>query len=101
MDKALNLIGLMRKANKISVTEQKCREDIRFGRSKLVLIASDCSEKAGEKIRSLAESYNIRCAEVCYTKSEMASAAGTGLCSVISINDNGFAEAWLSKYDNS
>lgn len=97
----MNLIGLMRKANKISVTEQKCREDIRFGRSKLVLISSDCSEKAGEKIRSLAESYNIRCAEVCYTKSEMASAAGTGLCSVISINDNGFAEAWLSKYDNS
>ena len=101
MDKALNLIGLMRKANKISVTEQKCREDIRFRKSKLVLIASDCSEKAGEKIRSLAENYNIPCTEVCYTKSEMASAAGTGLCSVISINDKGFAEAWLSKYGNS
>ena len=100
MDKALNLIGLMRKANKISLTEQKCREDIRCGRSKLVLIASDCSEKADEKIRLLAEKYNIRCAEAGYSKSELASAAGTGLCSVISINDNGFAEAWLSKYQN-
>ena len=96
MDKALSLIGLMRKANKISVTEQKCREDIRSGRSSLILIASDCSEKAGNRVRFLAESHHIRCADAGYTKDELACAAGTGLCSVISINDSGFAGAWLA-----
>lgn len=95
MDKALNLIGLMRKANRISVTEQKCREDIRAGRSKLVLAASDCSETVKEKIRAFAEANDIRYMEADYTKYELASAAGTGLCSVISINDSGFASAFL------
>ncbi|MBR0351936.1 MAG: ribosomal L7Ae/L30e/S12e/Gadd45 family protein [Oscillospiraceae bacterium] len=96
MDKSLSLIGLMRKANKVSVTEQKCREDIRSGRSSLILIASDCSDNAGNRIRSLAESHNIPYADAGYTKDELASAAGTGLCSVISINDSGFAGAWLA-----
>ena len=94
MDKALNLIGLMRKANRISVTEQKCREDIRAGRSKLILFASDCSETVKNKIKAFAETNGIRCTDTGYTKYELASAAGTGLCSVISINDGGFAAAF-------
>ena len=60
MDKTLNLIGLMRKANRISLTEEKCRDDIKAGRSCLVIIASDCSGTVKEKITGLAEQYNVR-----------------------------------------
>lgn len=95
MDKALNLIGLMKKANRISVTEAQSREDIKSGKSKLVLIASDCSEISSRKIHNLANDYGIRCMDSGYTKYELASAAGSGLCSVLSVNDSGFAEAWL------
>ena len=95
MDKALKLLGLMRKANRVSLTEEKCREDIRAGRSKLVLISSDCSESVATRIRKLAENHNVKCINAGYTKYELASAAGSGLCVVISVNDSGFARAWL------
>ena len=95
MDKALSLIGLMRKANRISLTEDKCREDIKNGRSQLVLIASDCSERVSGKIRVLCENYDVECITAVYTEAELAAAAGSGLCSVISINDSGFSKAFL------
>ena len=95
MDKALNLLGLMRKANRISLTEDKCREDIKNKRSQLVLTASDCSERVSVKIRELCEICNVRYLAVDYTKADLAAAAGSGLCSVISINDSGFAKAFL------
>ena len=95
MDKALNLIGLMRKANRVSLTEQKCREDIKAGRSRLVLIASDCSETVKCRISDLAERHGIKYIISDYSKDDLASAAGSGLCSVLSINDSGFAEALL------
>ena len=95
MDKALNLIGLMRKANRLSLTEDKCREDIKNRKSQLVLIASDCSERVSVKIRELCEKYDVKCMETDYTKADLASAAGSGLCSVLSINDSGFSKAFL------
>ena len=95
MDKALNLIGLMRKANRLSLTELKCREDIKAGRSSLVLIASDCSENVRSRISDLADRHGIRYFISGYSKNDLASAAGSGLCSVISVNDRGFAEALL------
>ena len=95
MDKALNLIGLMRKANRISLTEEKCREDIKAGRSALVIIASDCSDAVKEKISGLAAKYDVKYLISNYTKLDLASAAGSGLCSVASVNDRGFSEAFL------
>lgn len=95
MDKALNLIGLMRKANRISLTEQKCREDIRSGKSCLILVASDCSESVKCRISDLAEKHGIKYINSDYSKIDLASAAGSGLCSVLSVNDSGFAKAFL------
>ena len=95
MDNALKLIGLMRKANKISLTEQKCKEDIKSGKSELILFASDCSETVREKIRTLSEIHHVSYITCEYSKYDLASAAGSGLCSVISINDKGFSEAIL------
>ena len=89
------MIGLMRKANKLSLTEQKCKEDIKNGKSELILISSDCSDNVSEKIRILSDNHNIRCIRCEYTKYQLASAVGSGLCTVISINDKGFSEAFL------
>ena len=80
MDKALNLIGLMRKANRVSLTEQKCREDIKAGRSSLVLIASDCSETVKCRISDLAERHGIKYIISEYSTDDL---------------DSGFAEALL------
>ena len=100
MDKALNLLGLMKKSNRITLTEKSCREDIISGRSKLVLTASDGSTRTIDKIRKLAEAKEIKCIDAGYTKDELAAAMGSGLCSVISINDGGFADAWLNVNKN-
>jgi ribosomal protein L7Ae-like RNA K-turn-binding protein len=95
--KLLRFIGLMKKANAASFSESKCEEDLRSGRSCLVLFASDCSERARSRMEKIASSFQVDSILLEFTKAELASALGTGSCSMISINDCGFAESFLTK----
>ena len=93
----LRFLGLMRKANCISFSETKCEEAIRSNRSVLLLFAADCSERARSRMEKIAASFRIESISLPFTKAELASALGSGSCTMISINDRGFAASFLSK----
>ena len=93
----LRFIGLMKKANAASFSDSKCEEDIRSGRSCLLLFAADCSERARSRMEKIASSFHVDSIRLEFSKAELASALGSGSCSMVSINDRGFAESFLSK----
>ena len=94
----LRFLGLMKKAGSISVSESYCEEDIRSGRSSLLLFASDCSGRARSRMEKIAVSYSVRTIQLPFTKAELAAALGSGSCAMISVNDHGFADSFLTKY---
>ena len=94
----LRFLGLMKKAGSISVSESNCEDDIRSGRSCLLLFAGDCSGRARSRMEKIAASYKVRTILLPFTKSELAAALGTGSCAMISINDHGFSDSFLTKY---
>ena len=51
-EKILNLLGMMRRANAITIGEDKAAEIVRAGKAKLLLLASDVSENAARKAGS-------------------------------------------------
>ena len=48
MDKILNMLGLMRRANAIQIGETNTGSAVRAGKAKLLLLASDASDNAKE-----------------------------------------------------
>lgn len=96
MNKILGLIGLAKRAGRISEGAEFSEDAVRHGRSKLVIIAADTSENGKKAIRDCCEHYKVK--YVLYaTKTELGKAVGSELRSVISVNDDGFAAAILKK----
>lgn len=96
MNKILGLIGLAKRAGRISEGAEFSEDAVRRGRSKLVIVAADTSENGKKAIRDCCEHYKVK--YVLYaTKTELGKAVGSELRSVISVNDDGFAAAILKK----
>lgn len=92
--KLLGMLGLARKAGKISAgTEQVCL-DMRSGKAKLVVVASDISEVTRKRILSKADFYHIRCYECDITMMELSDAIGKDFnAAAVSVKDVNFAQA--------
>lgn len=58
-DKLLGLLGLAARARKITTGEELVIKDIRSGKAKLVLIASDASNNSRKKIEDKCKYYNV------------------------------------------
>ncbi len=92
MDKVLGLIGLAKKAGRLSSGSEPCEEAVRRGISKLVIIAADISDNGLKAICDCCKHYGTK--YITYaTKTELGAALGFELRAVISINDEGFARA--------
>ncbi len=90
--KILTLLGFAAKALKLEYGMQKSIEAIKKNRSKLIVIASDLSEKSKKEISFYATKQNIRLRTIDVTIEKLSTAVGRK-CGVISVNDNGFADA--------
>ena len=94
-EKALNYLGLMRKANAIELGETNTGNAVRGGNAKLLLIAADASDNA----RKRAEGYLIgrRAVPVLlpFTKDEISAHVGVSGCSMAAVTDIGFANAFM------
>lgn len=96
MDKVLSLIGLAKKAGRISEGSDYTENSIRGGKASLVVIASDTSQNGIKAICDCCEYYKVK--YIFYaTKTELGRTLGAALRSVISINDDGFAAAILKQ----
>ncbi len=90
--KTLTLLGFAAKALKLDYGMQKSIEAIKKNRSKLIITASDLSEKSKKEILFYATKQNVRLVTSDVTIEKLSTAVGRK-CGVISVNDNGFADA--------
>lgn len=95
-DSALSLLGLCRKAGKISFGFEACRPSIRSGKAKLCLVSSDASPRVREKILIAARENNVKTVSLKYTMFDLKEATGVK-AAVVTIDDEGFAKSVLKK----
>ena len=87
-DRVLGMIGLATKAGKIIYGEDKLLEAIRFGKAKLVIIATDASDNTKKKFNDKCSYYKVKAFEY-GTKATLQHA-------VVAINDRNFSDSVLN-----
>lgn len=91
--KVLTLLGFASKSGNLQFGMDKARECIKKNRSKLIVCACDLSPKSQKEIAFFAHNKNIGCIILENITIENLSTAVGKKCGIISVNDNGFANA--------
>ena len=94
-EKALNLLGLMRKANAAAIGETDTGAAARAQTAKLVVLASDASSNAQSRANGFVHGRDIPLITLPFTKQEISEHVGKSGCSMSAICDLGFADAFL------
>lgn len=90
-DKILSLMGLCRRAGKITLGNDAVIDSINKRKAKLVITASDLSKRTEKGILMTAHQNNIKVLCAGRTKDQMGDALGK-YCAVVTIDDSGFAK---------
>ena len=90
-EKALSLLGLMRKARAIEPGEANTGSAVRGGKAKLLLLAADASDNARKRAETFAYGRRVITLPLPFTKEELAGSLGTGECAMAAVTDLGFA----------
>ena len=98
MNKFLGMLGLAKRAGKITSGEFLCEQAIKNGQSRLVIIASNISENSKKSVVNACSYYGVQYIELA-TSVELGKAIGAGERMVISVNDDNFKDAILSKIE--
>lgn len=94
----LTVIGLARKAGKLTLGTEMTVNDIRSGRAKLVLTASDASSGTLNKIIKACTFHNIKLINNTASKDELGRFSGAKKeVSAIAVTDSNFAELIIAK----
>ncbi len=97
MDAVLGMIGLAKRAGKVSTGLDVAESDIRKGKSKLIIIAGDISQNGRKSVTDACNYRNVKFIEYS-DKENLGKITGAPERAVISVNDRGFAEAIFKKY---
>lgn len=90
-EKLLSLMGIARKAGRLSLGYDPAEEAMRKGKSKLLLIAKDVSERTLKSITAAAQQTGTRIILTDITMDAFGAAVGKR-SGIVSVNDRGFAE---------
>ncbi len=90
-DRILSLLGLCRRAGKMTLGNDVVIDNIIGGKSKLVIMADDISKNTSKSILSAAHRHNVKVLTINRSKDELGMAVGK-YCAVLSIDDSGFAK---------
>lgn len=96
MKKAIGLLGLAKKAGRVSSGESACKEAVRYGSSRLIILAEDASENTVKNITDSCKYYDVPYIYI-GTKDSLGSAIGNAYNAVVSVNDEGFANGILKQ----
>lgn len=90
-NKLLSLLGIARRAERLSLGFDVAAESMTSGKSKLLILAGDLSERTLRNIKKLAQESDTPTIVLDITMQQLGAAVGktTG---IISVNDKGFAE---------
>ncbi len=98
MNKILSLLGFAAKAGKLSYGYEAVISSIRLKKSRLVIIAKDISAKSQKEALFFAQKASVKNLILeGITIKDLSDAVGRK-CGIISVNDNGFADALQKAY---
>lgn len=96
--KIYGLIGLARRAGKVSFGTESSKEEIKKGKAKLVLIAEDCSKKTQKNMEELAKMYQVP-VRIVGTIEDLSQSIGQENKVIIVIKEENFAKEILKRID--
>ena len=94
-DKALGLLGLMRRANAVQIGEVNTGKAVRAGKAKLVVLADDASANARKRAEGFVYGRGVPIMTIPYLKEQISAAVGVPGCSMLAVTDSGFANALI------
>lgn len=94
-EKALKLLGLMRRANAIQVGEEGSGAAVHAGKARLLLLAEDASDNARRRAESFVNGRRAQLITLPFSKEELAAGLGVGGGSMAAVTDLGFADALM------
>lgn len=97
-NKILTLLGFASKAAKLSFGFASSKEMINRGKARLIVVASDISDKSRKEIRFAAEKAGVPIIELEGADQITISNAVGRNCGIISINDSSFAFAVAEEF---
>ena len=92
-DKALGLLGLMRRARAVEPGTDNACDAVRDGKTKLLILSADINDNARRKAENVSNGRRVLVQPIHYTRAELASAFGMADCSMAAVTDIGFANA--------
>ena len=95
-EKFFAMIGLAKRANKITIGEERIKTDIKFKRAKLVVIANDASDNTKKSLKNSCNYYKTGYIEA-GDKETLGKCIGKDFCAAVSVNDENFAKAISEK----
>lgn len=90
-DKLLSLLGLARRAGRLTMGNDAVMGSVEEGASALILLASDLSPRTTRSVEQAAEAAGTEVRRINQSMDEISMALGKR-CGVVSVNDTGFAK---------
>lgn len=96
-DKALGLLGLMRRAGAIAIGMDNTADAVRAGKARLLLLSHDAAEHARRKAENLSNGRSVLTVELPWSREELAACLGVSGCAAAAVTDLGFANALMKE----
>lgn len=96
-DKALGLLGLMRRAGAIELGEDNSAAAVKAGKAKLLLLSSDVSDSARRKAEGFSHGRNVQTVPLHYSREELGASLGVKSCAMAALTDMGFSNALMKE----
>jgi ribosomal protein L7Ae-like RNA K-turn-binding protein len=95
-EKFLGMIGMAKRAGKISTGEFICTKAIKSKTAALVIIAEDASDNTKKSVINSCKYYKVQYV-IAANMADLGKYTGSSERAVVSVNDNNFAKAILDK----
>ena len=99
LDKALNYIGLARKAGRIELGEEPVGAAARAQHARLILVAKDASDHTWRRAKSFVAGTGQQCIRVQFNKDELGLACGRTSLAIGAFTDPALALAFVKALD--
>lgn len=96
-DKALNLLGMARRADKISLGHDASVSSVKSKSACACVLSADSSQRLKDEMKNLCSFTNsdIAFIESTYTMAQLGISMGTKTTAVFTVNDSGFAQRFI------
>jgi len=99
MDKALNYLGLARKAGRVELGEEPAGNAARAQHARLMIVAADAGDHTWRKAVSLVAGTEQLCIKVPFTKDQLGQATGRTSLAIAAFTDPALALAFVKALD--